>query len=64
MKEISIFDVISYPKSDKWYNQEVAGNVTHIGHMGMLFNEQVIKVESMLPLCIYVCHIIKQWFCV
>ena len=54
MKEDSILDVISYPKSDRWYDQEVAGNVTHIRHMGMLFNEQVIKVGSMLCLCMYV----------
>ena len=60
--KVSILDVISYPKSDKWYDQGVAGNVTHTGHMGMLFNEQAIKVGRMLPLFMYVCHIIKQWF--
>ena len=54
MKEVSLLDVVNYPKSDKWYDQDVAGNVIHIGYMGMLFNEQVTKVESMLPLCMYV----------
>ena len=34
MKEVSIADVVKYSVSEKWYDHEVAGNVTHTGTVG------------------------------